>query len=134
MAMRSFADNTDRNWTIFPIYRQSMRSISQCCLAWNDGTTYNADSVGDLLKFFLLTFAVTWTCFISVAVAIPAEKPLGYVLVLMGAYAPSFVALALTAWRERQQGVRAILRHVVQWQVAKRWRSEEHTSELQSPQ
>jgi hypothetical protein len=76
---------------------------------------------GDLLKSFGLTFGVTWTCFISVAVAIPAEKPLGYVLVLMGAYVPSFVALALTAWRERQQGVRAILRHVVHWQVAKRW-------------
>src|SRR6516162_4823852 len=29
MAMRSFADNTDRNWTIFATYRQSMRSISQ---------------------------------------------------------------------------------------------------------
>ena len=82
---------------------------------------YNADSVGDLLKFLVLTFGVTWTCFISVAVAIPAEKPLGYALVLMGAYAPSFVALALTAWRERQQGVRAILRQVVHWQVAKRW-------------
>jgi len=27
----------------------------------------------------------------------------------------------LTAWRERQQGVRAILRHVIQWQVAMRW-------------
>jgi membrane protease YdiL (CAAX protease family) len=77
--------------------------------------------VGDLLKFFLLTFAVTWTCFITVAVAIPAEKPLGYALVLMGAFAPSYVALALTAWRERQQGVRSILRHVVQWRVAKRW-------------
>jgi len=77
--------------------------------------------VGDLLKFFLLTFAVTWTCFITVAVAIPAEKPLGYALVLLGAYAPSYVALSLTAWRERQQGVRVILRHVIQWQVATRW-------------
>ena len=77
--------------------------------------------MGDLLKFFLLTFAVTWTCFITVAVAIPAEKPLGYALVLMGAFAPSYVAVSLTAWRERQQGVRAILRHVIQWQVAMRW-------------
>lgn len=77
--------------------------------------------MGDLLKFFLLTFAVTWTCFITVGVAIPAEKPLGHTLVLLGAYAPSYVALSLTAWRERQQGVRAILRHVIQWQVATRW-------------
>ena len=77
--------------------------------------------MGDLLKFFLLTFAVTWTCFITVAVAILAEKPLGYTLVLVGAYAPSCVALSLTAWRERQQGVRAILRHVIQWQEAARW-------------
>jgi membrane protease YdiL (CAAX protease family) len=77
--------------------------------------------VSDLLRFFLLTFAVTWTCFITVAVAIPAEKPLGYALVLVGAYAPSYVALSLTAWRERQQGVWAVLRHVIQWQVATRW-------------
>lgn len=95
--------------------------ICQCCLAENHGTPYNADSVGDLLKFFLLTFAVTWTCFITVALAIPAEKPLGYALVLLGAYAPSYVAVSLIAWREGQRGVRAILRHVVRWQVAMRW-------------
>jgi len=77
--------------------------------------------VRDLLKFFVLTFAATWTCFITVAVAVPTEKPLGYALVLGGAFAPSYVALSLIAWREGQQGVGAILRHVIQWREATRW-------------
>ena len=77
--------------------------------------------MGDLLKFFLLTFAITWTCFITVAAAVPADKPLGYGLVLAGAFAPSYVALSLTAWREGQEGVREILRYVIQWRVATRW-------------
>jgi uncharacterized protein len=77
--------------------------------------------VGDLLKFFLVTYVVTWACFITVATAIPLETPLGYSLVLLGAYSPSIVAVSLTAWREKEKGVRALLRPVVQWNVAKRW-------------
>jgi hypothetical protein len=57
----------------------------------------------DLPKFFLLTFAVTWTCFIAVAVAIPADKPFGYTLVLMVAYAPSYVALSMIAGGKDKQ-------------------------------
>src|SRR5437879_12436826 len=53
---------------------------------------------GSLIKFFVLTYAVTWTCFVSVAAAgTPARTPLGVFLVLLGAYAPSLAALWLTA-------------------------------------
>ena len=75
----------------------------------------------DLLKFFVLTYAVTWACFITVAAAIPANTALGYSLVLLGAYAPSFVAVLLTALREKENGIRALLRHVIQWDVGARW-------------
>ena len=51
-----------------------------------------------LATFFVLTYALTWTLFILVAVAVPARTGLGGALVLLGAYAPSIVAVSLT-WR-----------------------------------
>jgi membrane protease YdiL (CAAX protease family) len=78
--------------------------------------------MGSLLKFFLLTYAATWICFISVVAArIPSSTAPGYLLVLLGAYAPSLVALSLTARDEGGRGVRLLLGRVVQWQVAARW-------------
>ena len=51
-----------------------------------------------LASFVLLTYALTWTLFIIVAVAVPARTALGGALVLLGAFAPSVVAVSLT-WR-----------------------------------
>ena len=76
---------------------------------------------GGLAIFFLATFALTWICFVTVAVAVPATTPLGGALILLGAYAPGLVALALTGWRERSAGVRDLLSRVVQWRVAGRY-------------
>jgi membrane protease YdiL (CAAX protease family) len=76
---------------------------------------------GSLALFFAVAFAVTWTCFITVAVAVPATTPIGQALVLLGAYAPGLVALGLTARSQGASGVRALLRRVVQWRVAARW-------------
>jgi membrane protease YdiL (CAAX protease family) len=73
-------------------------------------------------KFFVLTYAVTWTCFISVAtLAIPARTPLGALLVLLGAFAPGLVALWLTAQAEGAPGVRALLGRILRWRVAAQW-------------
>ena len=77
---------------------------------------------GSLVKFFGLTYAVMWTCFITVAaVPIPARTPLGTLLLLLGAYSPSLVALWLTARAEGGSGVRALLGRVIQWRVAPQW-------------
>src|SRR5215467_11312643 len=76
---------------------------------------------GSLLLFFLITYVVTWVCFVSVAVAIPASTPVGYLLVLLGAYAPSIVAIWLSARTEGAAAVRALLRRVAKWQVDWRW-------------
>ena len=77
---------------------------------------------GPLVKFFVLTYAVMWTCFITVAATgIPAYAPLGGVLVLVGTFAPSLVALWLTARTEGDRGVRALLGGVLRWRVAARW-------------
>jgi len=84
--------------------------------------------VGSLLKFFFLTYAVAWACFITVAKIshepVPAAPALALVrgfLLLLGTFAPSLVAVGITARAEGRPGVRALLRRIVQWQVGTRW-------------
>src|SRR5256885_730764 len=75
-----------------------------------------------VVKFFVLSYALMWACFITVAVAgIPVYAPIGGVLVLLGTFAPSLAALWLTARTEGDGGVRALLGGVLRWRVAARW-------------
>jgi len=74
-----------------------------------------------LVKFFLLTFAVTWTCWIPVVRASTALTPLRYGLWLLGTFAPSLVALALTVRSDGRAGLGALLGRILQWQVPVRW-------------
>src|SRR5262249_50353581 len=77
-----------------------------------------AAPAGDLIKFFLLAYAVMWTCFFTVVAAhIPASSVLGYSLLLLGAFAPAIAGLSLTARGEGATGVRTLLSRVVQWRV-----------------
>jgi membrane protease YdiL (CAAX protease family) len=62
-----------------------------------------------LIAFFVLTYALTWAMFITVALAVPAHTPAGYALVLLGAFAPAIVSLLLTARDAGADGVRALL-------------------------
>jgi membrane protease YdiL (CAAX protease family) len=79
-------------------------------------------SAGSLVAFFLLTYALMWACFGTVAAArIPANSVLGFLLITLGVFAPSLVALALTARAEGRAGVRALLGRIVQGPVAARW-------------
>ena len=77
--------------------------------------------MGPLVKFFVLTYAVMWSCFIPVAAGIPAYAPLGAVLLLLGTFAPSLVAVWLTARAEGDSGLRALLSGVLRWRVAAGW-------------
>ena len=77
---------------------------------------------GSVVLFFTLTYAVMWTCFGSVAaLGVPADSLPGTVLILLGAYSPSLVALGLTARAQGNDGVRALLARVLQWRVAAHW-------------
>ena len=82
--------------------------------------------MGSLLKFFSLTYAVTWACFIT-AVAIspgaaPTEPMLAVrLLVFLGTFAPSLVALGLTARHDGSAGTKALLRRLFQRPVGARW-------------
>jgi len=84
--------------------------------------------MSSLLKFFFLTYAVTWACFITVERIshgpAPTTSALALVrgsLLLLGTFAPSLVALGITGRAEGRPGVRALLRRTVQWQVGTRW-------------
>lgn len=63
-----------------------------------------------------------WTFFVSVAATrIPTRSALGSLLLLLGTFAPSMVALWMTARAEGSGGIRALLGRVLQWRVAAHW-------------
>ena len=80
-----------------------------------------------LLKFFSLTFAVTWTCFIA-AIALAgrfgsmdlAGPDFRTPLLYLGTFAPAFVAVGIIAWDEGRSGIDALLRRFT-WPSATRW-------------
>lgn len=81
-----------------------------------------------LLKFFVLTYAVTWTCFTAAGAisggtspSAPALAGLRGALFFLGTIAPSLVALALTARADGREGVGALLRRILHWRVDVRW-------------
>jgi hypothetical protein len=84
--------------------------------------------MGSLLKFVSLTYVVTWTCFIAAAVlsarvasgSRALAGPVG-LLLLLGTFAPSVVALWLTARADGRAGTYAMLRRLVEWRVGARW-------------
>lgn len=82
----------------------------------------------EILKFISLTYAVSWTCFItalvlsgSVGSFVPALSVFRTPLLLLGTFTPSLVALGLTARDEGFLGIQALLRPVFASRVAARW-------------
>jgi membrane protease YdiL (CAAX protease family) len=75
---------------------------------------------GSLAAFFVLTFAITWACFIAVAVAVPVATVPGRLLVLLGTFAPGIVAVALAA-RAGGAGVRTLVEPIARANVPARW-------------
>jgi len=78
-----------------------------------------------LLKFFFITFAITWPCFSAVAAFSAGAAPnfafLRGPILFLGIFAPAIVALSLTARAEGKEGVLALLRRLVKADVAPRW-------------
>ncbi len=75
------------------------------------------------MGFFLLTFALSWTCFSALAV-LARSAPIGvagYAVLLLGTFAPSIVAVWLTYRAEGSAGVAALLDRILRWQVGARW-------------
>lgn len=73
-----------------------------------------------LAAFFSFTFAITWICF-TVAGALSAGSPIRWPLLILGAFAPSSVAVYLT-WRdEGARGARALLARLGDWRHGFQW-------------
>jgi len=70
-------------------------------------------------RFFLLTYAVTWSFF--AATALPAFTGARVPLLLVGAFAPTLIAFALRARESGRAGVQDLLRRLVRWKVGARW-------------
>ena len=84
--------------------------------------TGNSGMPGSALTFFLLTFVVTWICWIPIVIMpIPARTLVRAVLLFVGIFAPSLVALSVTARIEGESGVRALLGRMFQWEVGAQW-------------
>jgi hypothetical protein len=81
-----------------------------------------AEPTSSIIKFFILTYTLTWACWIPVvAWSTPARPSLRALLWLLGVFAPSLVALALTAKNDGVAAVRALVGRIFQWQVSARW-------------
>jgi membrane protease YdiL (CAAX protease family) len=81
-----------------------------------------------IIAFFLLTFVVSWTLWIAAAALFDGATAAGQVppgiralIFLPGTFAPSLVAVALTARQEGRAGVLALLHRLFQWRVGLRW-------------
>jgi membrane protease YdiL (CAAX protease family) len=81
-----------------------------------------------LLKFFALTYIVSWILWIAAPAILggAAQKSSGLLaisgfLYLLGVFAPSLVALALTARADGRAGTLALLRQTLNWSVGARW-------------
>lgn len=73
--------------------------------------------------FFLITYALTWATWLAVATLSGGAGILGVQgpLFLLGVFAPSLVALALTALAEGSDGVGRLLARVARWRVEARY-------------
>jgi membrane protease YdiL (CAAX protease family) len=74
--------------------------------------------VRQVVVFFAVTYAVTWAFFIG---AVSASSGLRVSLILTGSFAPSLVAVALTARSSGGPAVRALLGRLLEWRVGIRW-------------
>lgn len=77
--------------------------------------------------FFGLTFVLTWTCFILAGTWLAGASDgssaavARLLLLFVGIFAPSIIALALTARDGGQAGVMTLLGRLFEWRVPPRW-------------
>lgn len=81
-----------------------------------------------LLKFFSLSFAAAWICWIAAGAIShrsdpgdPALATLVGALFLVGTFSPGLIALALTERADGRAGTRALFRQIFKWKVGARW-------------
>ena len=74
--------------------------------------------VREVLIFFATTYAFTWGFFLAAKQLNPGPRT---VMILVGAFGPSLVAVVLTARRGGRTQVKALLSRLLLWRVKLRW-------------
>lgn len=79
--------------------------------------------MASLVKFFGLTYLLSWACFIGAALISPGSPAAGlrYPIYLIGVFGPAIVAVALTAKAGGRAAVRELLGQMLRWRVHVRW-------------
>jgi len=80
------------------------------------------------LGFFAITYTMSWACFVAALVIVRGLAPAAarmsapvLVLGFFGTFAPSIVALGLTARSEGAAGIQSLLERIFKWRVGVRW-------------
>jgi membrane protease YdiL (CAAX protease family) len=85
------------------------------------GSDGGRNSSLQVVLFFVLTYVVTWTLFITAGSLSDGADGLRLPLLLVGTIAPSTVAVLLTARNSGGQGVRELLGRLLMWRAKLRW-------------
>lgn len=72
-----------------------------------------------LFTYFVLTYVVAWSFWLAASITVPAVPRT--LLFLLGAFAPGFVSLWFTAREKGRDGVAALFRRLVQWEIPAGW-------------
>jgi uncharacterized protein len=81
----------------------------------------SAAPVTEVVVFFAVAYALTWVLFISAGLMTGVSDGVRLPLLLVGSFAPSLTAVALTARRDGRAGVRELLGRLLLWRVRLRW-------------
>lgn len=73
-----------------------------------------------MTTFFLLTYLVSWICFVAGGVA-PMPNGLRGVVFTLGAFGPAIAALWITGRAGGKRAVAALLGRILHWEVGARW-------------
>ncbi len=75
----------------------------------------------EVLTFVAISYTVTWACFITAGVLASEAPGLRLPLLLAGSFAPTSVAVILTARHNGRSAVRELLGRLLRWRVSLRW-------------
>ena len=74
-----------------------------------------------VLRFFALTFAATWICYLATLPLARDSSAPRNMLLLLGTFAPSLVALGLSALEQGMAGPRELVRRILEPRATTRW-------------
>jgi uncharacterized protein len=80
----------------------------------------------DLLTYFVLTFLITWGCWITVILTLPGRDiknltPVGMLMEYIGLWGPALAAILVAAVTRGKAGMKALFGRLLIWRVPGKW-------------